>query len=136
MSNRHFLVHRYLVRYSVLGLILMLCQASTSNLVLFACFRILWGVVLAALLPALCALLSDRYSLPGYALGLANSFAKLGNLIGLLLGGILMNWLSYSALFVILASFYGLFALFVAGFHGFFFNPVSQLSNTYSDRTS
>lgn len=133
-----FLVYRYLVRYSILGLILMLCQASTSNLFLFACFRILWGVVLAALLPALCALLSDRYSLPGYALGLANSFAKLGNLIGLLLGGMLMNWLSYSALFVILASFYGLFALFVAGFHGFFINPdpVPQISNTYSDRTS
>ncbi|MCE0724018.1 MFS transporter [Legionella resiliens] len=131
-----FLVHRYLVRYSVIGLILMLCQATTSNLFLFACFRSLWGVVLAALLPALCALLSDRYSLPGYALGLANSFAKLGNLIGLLLGGMLMNWLAYSTLFVIIASFYGLFALFVAGFHGFFINPVPRISNAYSDSTS
>ncbi len=131
-----FLVHRYLMRYSVLGLMLMLCQATASSLFLFACIRILWGVVLAALLPALFALLSDRYSLPGYALGLANSFAKLGNLIGLLLGGVLINWLSYSVLFVISASFYGLFALSVFWFHRTFDNRLPYISNTYSDRTS
>ncbi|PWY55639.1 MFS transporter [Legionella qingyii] len=129
------LVRRYLIRYSVLGFILMLCQASINNLILFACIRILWGVVLAALLPALFALLSDRYPLPGYALGLANSFAKLGNLIGLLLGGLLINWLPYSTLFVIIAGLYCLFALFVPWLPGFFINPLPRFSNTYSDKT-
>ncbi len=129
------LVHRYLIHYSVLGFILMLCQACISNLIFFAFIRILWGVVLAALLPALFALLSDRYSLPGYALGLANSFAKLGNLIGLLLGGLLLNWLSYSTLFVINAGLYGLFAFFVLWLHGVFINLLPHISNTYPDRT-
>ncbi|WP_454783900.1 MFS transporter [Legionella sp. WA2024007413] len=129
-----FLVHRYLLRYSGLGFILMLCQASTNNLIVFGSLRILWGVVLAALLPALFSLLSDRYSLPGYALGLANSFAKLGNLIGLLLGGMLINWLSYSSLFIIISGLYGLFALMVLWLHGFFTNPIPQMSNIYSDQ--
>ncbi|MCW8471877.1 MFS transporter [Fluoribacter gormanii] len=130
-----FLVRSYLIRYSVLGFILMLCQASMSNLIFFACIRMLWGVVLAALLPALFALLSDRYPLPGYALGLANSFAKLGNLIGLLLGGVLINWLSYSTLFVIIAGLYSLFALFVPRLPGFLINPLPHISNNYSDKT-
>ncbi|QMT60543.1 MFS transporter [Legionella sp. PC997] len=129
-----FLVHRYLLRYSGLGFILMLCQASTNNLIVFGSLRILWGGVLAALLPALFSLLSDRYSLPGYALGLANSFAKLGNLIGLLLGGMLINWLSYSSLFIIISGLYGLFALMVLWLHGFFTNPIPQMSNIYSDQ--
>ena len=130
------LSHRYLIFYSIAGLIIMLCQAMTSDLILFACFRLLWGVVLAALLPALFALISDHYSLPGYALGLANSFAKSGNLVGLLLGGVLMTWLSYSMLFVIIAGFYGLFALCVLGYHWFFITQQPQISTTYSEVSS
>lgn len=99
VRSNSILVQRYLIRYSLFGFILMLCQAMTVNLYLFACLRILWGIVLAALLPALYALLSDRYSLPGYALGLAHSFAKLGNLLGLIVGGLLINLLPFNGLF-------------------------------------
>ncbi|KTD57577.1 MFS transporter [Legionella shakespearei] len=105
----------YLFGYSLLGCFLMMLQAFTINFYLFACIRILWGVVLAALLPALFALFSDRYSLPGYALGIANSFAKAGNLFGLLAGGFLASWLSYPAVFLMIAAIYGLFAVFVLG---------------------
>lgn len=105
----------YLFGYSLFGCFLMMIQAFSANFYLFACIRIFWGVVLAALLPALFALFSDRYSLPGYALGIANSFAKAGNLFGLLAGGFLASWLSYPALFLMIAAIYGLFAVFVLG---------------------
>jgi MFS transporter, DHA1 family, multidrug resistance protein len=105
----------YLAGYSMFGCVLMLLQAFTGNFYIFACIRILWGVVLAALLPALFALFTDRYSLPGYALGIANSFAKAGNLFGLLAGGFLASWLSYPAVFLMIAAIYALFAFFVLG---------------------
>lgn len=124
------LVQRYLVRYSLLGFILMLGQAMTMNLYLFACLRILWGIVLAALLPALYALLSDRYSLPGYALGLAHSFAKLGNLLGLVLGGLLINFLPFNGLFLIIAFFYVLFAGISWKFYWLFVPPKQQQIST------
>lgn len=111
------LVIRYLICFSALGFFLMLSQAFVSNLVLFAFIRILWGVVLAALLPALFALCCDRNLLPGYALGVANSFAKLGNLIGLLLGGVLVSTFSYPMIFIIIALVYGMFAFFVLAYH-------------------
>lgn len=111
------LVNRFLISFSALGFFLMLTQAYVSNLYLFAFIRILWGVVLAALLPALFALCSDRKLLPGYALGLANSFAKLGNLIGLLLGGVLASTFSYPVIFLIISLVYGVFAIFVLANH-------------------
>jgi MFS family permease len=111
------LVNRFLISFSVLGFLLMLTQAYVSNLYLFAFIRILWGVVLAALLPALFALCSDRNLLPGYALGLANSFAKLGNLIGLLLGGVLASTFPYPVIFLIISMVYGVFAIFVLAYH-------------------
>lgn len=125
------LVNQYLIRYSLLGAILMIIQANVSSFYLFGFIRILWGVVLAALLPALFALCSDRNLLPGYALGLANSFAKLGNLIGLLLGGILASYLPYTAIFLMIAAIYFLFAIFVYGHHLLNARQISAFSNSY-----
>lgn len=111
------LVNRYLIRYGFLGLMLMLLQAYATSFYLFACIRIAWGIVLSALLPALFALCSDRLVLPGYALGLANSAAKLGNLLGIVLGGLLTSYLPYSTLFLIIAIIYALFIIFVIAHH-------------------
>lgn len=126
-------VNFYLLRYSILGFFLMLLQAFASNFYLFACIRIMWGMVLAALLPALFALFSDRHLLPGYALGIANSFAKLGNLIGLLAGGFLASWLSYPAVFLMIAAIYGLFAVFVMSHHWLLTRQMNDLPTSYSD---
>ncbi len=111
------LVNRFLVVFSGLGSLLMFIQFVSCNLYLFVCIRILWGVVLAALLPALFALCSDRCLLPGYALGLANSFAKLGNLMGLLLGGILASTIAYPMIFLMISLIYAAFAVFAGVYH-------------------
>ncbi|AMP90023.1 MFS transporter [Legionella pneumophila] len=125
------LVNQYLIRYSVFGTVLMIIQANVDNFYLFGLIRILWGIVLAALLPALFALCSDRNLLPGYALGLANSFAKLGNLIGLLLGGIFAFYLPYPAIFMIIAGIYSLFAIFVYGYGRVNIRQMTDFSKPY-----
>ncbi|HBD7051743.1 TPA: legiobactin export MFS transporter LbtB [Legionella pneumophila] len=125
------LVNQYLIRYSVFGAILMVIQANVDNFYMFGLIRILWGVVLAALLPALFALCSDRNLLPGYALGLADSFAKLGNLIGLLLGGLFAFYLPYPAIFLIIAGIYSLFAIFVYGYERLNVRQMTDFSNSY-----
>lgn len=129
-------VNRYLIGYSVLGMVLMIIQACISNFVLFVAIRILWGVVLAALLPALFALCSDRAVLPGYALGIANSFAKTGNLIGLLLGGLLADSLSYPLIFLVIAAVYGLFALSLLLFQVASPVHIQDESRAYGDATT
>ncbi|MBL7478442.1 MFS transporter [Legionella bononiensis] len=129
-------VNLFLIRYSVLGLSLMLLQAFTSNFAIFVVLRILWGVVLAALLPALFALCSDRNVLPGYALGIANSFAKTGNLIGLLLGGLLAGCISYPLIFLVIAALYGLFAVLVLAYHVMYPIKIKDVSHLYGDATS
>ncbi|CAM2927142.1 MFS transporter [Legionella worsleiensis] len=130
------LVNLFLIRYSILGLILMLLQAFVSYTVIFVIVRILWGVVLAALLPALFVMCSDRALLPGYALGMANSFAKIGNLIGLVLGGVLTHCVSYPVVFLVIAAIYGLFALCVGGYHWFFVLRMKHFTGLYSDAAS
>ncbi|KGP63498.1 MFS transporter [Legionella norrlandica] len=129
--NNLSLVNQYLIGFSLLGALLMIAQANVTNFYLFSFIRILWGVVLAALLPALFALCSDRNLLPGYALGLANSFAKLGNLIGLLLGGFLASYLSYPSIFMVIAAIYGLFAVSVYGYHLANTRQITNFSNSY-----
>lgn len=130
------LVNRYLISYSFLGFLVMILHAYADNFYFFAGLRILWGVVLAALLPALFALCSDRYSLPGYALGMANSFAKLGNLTGLLLGGFLTSCVTYPVVFGVIAVVYGLFSVLVLG-HSLMGNrQILILSNSRLDLKS
>lgn len=101
----------YLLAYCLLGALILLAQGLLINRLSLIVARLLWGVVLAALLPALLTLISDRSDQQGYALGLANSLAKLGNLTGICLGGYLGGFMSLSQLFLIVAAIYALMAL-------------------------
>lgn len=100
----------YLLTFTLFGALLMVVQANTNYLLLLITTRLLWGIVLAALLPALFTLFSDHYSEQGYALGIANAFAKAGNLLGLFLGGYFGALISLSQLFLIIALVYLLMA--------------------------
>lgn len=101
----------YLLTYCLLGALIMLAQGLLINSLSLIVARLLWGVVLAALLPALLTLISDRSNQQGYAMGLANSLAKLGNLTGLCLGGYLAGFMSLPQLFLLVAATYALMAL-------------------------
>jgi MFS family permease len=105
------LIPCYLAAYCLIGALSMLIQAFATQFITLACARLLWGVVLAALLPALICLMSDRFRHQGYALGLANSFAKIGNLVGLILGGLMGNVMTLGQLFLLLAVAYLLMML-------------------------
>lgn len=98
----------YFLTYSAMGMVLMLAHASAQHFALLCLVRFLWGIVIAALLPALFALVSDHCSRQGYAIGLANSLAKLGNLSGLLLGGWLAGFMPLSSIFLVLSLVYAL----------------------------
>lgn len=101
-------VRRYLLSFTLAGSLLMLAHGLCHQLALLILIRICWGLVLAALLPALFTLISDQINRQGYALGLANALAKTGNLFGLLAGGVLADGLAVSQLFLIIALIYGL----------------------------
>ncbi|STX30099.1 multidrug resistance efflux pump [Legionella beliardensis] len=105
-------IKSYLFFYSFLGCLMMLGHAFfTTHFIVLASIRLLWGIVLAALLPALFCLISDRYHHQGLAIGWANAFAKIGNLIGIILGGWLGSYLSIQSLFCCLACIYAVIAL-------------------------
>ena len=104
-------IRYYLAGYSVLGLLLMLIQASSTQLPLLFVTRLVWGMVLAALLPAFICLISDRCARQGYAIAVANSFAKTGNVSGLVLGGWMGVWMPMHQMFLLLAGAYTLMML-------------------------
>ncbi|WP_133128677.1 MFS transporter [Legionella nagasakiensis] len=110
-------VNQYLLGYSLLGALVMIAHAFAGNIYLFAVARIVWGIVLAALLPALFSLLTDRIQATGYALGVANSFAKLGNLSGIACGGVIANGVSFRTFFLIVAALYGFIAVLIFTYH-------------------
>lgn len=101
-------IKQYLLHFSVLGALIMLAHAYAQGVILLIPIRLLWGIVLAALLPALFTLLHDQHPQPGYALGLANSFAKLGNLMGIFLGGYCASLFTLSQLFLVVALIYAI----------------------------
>ncbi|WP_419419610.1 MFS transporter [Legionella sp. D16C41] len=104
-------IKAYLISYSLLGVLIMLGHAVfTSSILALGFIRLLWGLVLGALLPALFCLMSDRFEHYGFAIGWANTFAKIGNLIGIGLGGFLSNYLAVYYLFILLACVYALIA--------------------------
>ena len=70
--------------------------------------RLLWGICLGALLPALLRLLVDN-SDPnkcGFLLGFGNSATKFGNLLGILAGSLIEGLLGYSETFFITGIIY------------------------------
>ncbi|CEK11998.1 MFS transporter [Legionella hackeliae] len=100
------LVKNYFRGYFLLAIALMIALLFIQTPLLLAVVRFSWGVVLAAVLPALFALISDNADNQGYWLGLANSCAKLGNLAGILLGGWIAGILSLNFIFLIVAGVY------------------------------
>lgn len=108
---------RFLSVCALLGAFSMLLQALDAGYVVSALARFCWGITLGALLPALFCEISDRAEVPGEAIGMANAFAKAGNILGVGLGGFAAGLMPLSALFLLLAVLYGLFMVIVeAGF--------------------
>lgn len=92
---------------------LLALQAFSRNPYVFVALRILWGVFLAALLPVLTSLLSDRSTdqQQGWVLGIGNSAAKAGALLGILAGSIALAYLPAIYLFAPVALLYLLCAM-------------------------
>jgi|GEM_PF-184296 len=93
--------------------VVTLWQGWSHQIWLFMLARAAWGVLLGALLPVFYSLLSRRAAEPqqGHALGLGNSAAKAGALLGLGLGTLSMMWLPQSYLFLPVAGVYLIAAL-------------------------
>ncbi|QDP71211.1 multidrug efflux MFS transporter [Legionella israelensis] len=104
-------IKTYFVTYSGIGMLLMLAHACMQNFALLCLIRLCWGIVIAALLPALFTLVSDLSPKQGYAIGLANSLAKMGNLTGLLLGGWFAGFIPLPFIFFLLAMVYALISV-------------------------
>jgi MFS family permease len=88
-------------------------QASSTNIVCFVLARVLWGVALAALLPVFYGLLSSQTASchQGQVLGLGNSAAKVGALLGAAAGGLVLAWLPIRYAFWPVVALYGLSAI-------------------------
>jgi MFS family permease len=104
----------YFYYFLILLIVLMLGHAFIQQPLILLGIRLGWGVVFAALLPALFTLISDCSSEQGYAMGLANAFAKLGNLIGILLGGWLSIFMPFHHIFLVITGIY--FCMFILVF--------------------
>jgi len=90
-------------------------QALSDNLWLFVVSRLIWGIFLAALLPVFYSFLSSEASntRQGAVLGLGNSAAKAGGLIGMLVGSLSLAYLSTEQLFWPVSGVYVLCALVI-----------------------
>lgn len=88
-------------------------QAMSSNIVVFIAARVLWGICLGALLPVFYSLLSKAAAdhQQGHVLGMGNSAAKAGALIGIGIGAVAMIWLPVAYLFWPVVVTYGVAAL-------------------------
>ncbi len=97
--------------------VVTLLQGFSHAIGLFMLARVAWGVLLGALLPVFYSLLSRKAAQgqQGHALGLGNSAAKAGALLGLGLGTVSMMWLPISYLFLPVAGVYIVAALGIRG---------------------
>lgn len=111
-------VRRYFYIGFGLGALLMVAHGLAANLPQLLVIRLLWGGVISAMLPALFSLVSDLSTRQGYALGLANSLAKMGNFNGLLLGGWLAGRLPLTQVFFVISLFYFLMLFLVHRYPG------------------
>ncbi|WP_410209919.1 MFS transporter [Aquirhabdus sp.] len=91
----------------------VVAQAISSNIAVFIAARVVWGVCLGALLPVFYSLLSKVAAdhQQGHVLGLGNSAAKAGALIGIGIGAVAMMWLPVAYLFWPVVVTYGVAAL-------------------------
>jgi MFS family permease len=87
-------------------------QAICSQILWFQLIRLCWGICLGALLPVFYMLLSrSAGQVQGYVLGLGNSAAKAGALLGTGIGAAAMLWLPVSWLFWVVVCMYVLAAV-------------------------
>ena len=105
-NNKPHLISMYFSIVALLGGLVMILHAYANSVIALIPIRFLWGVVFASLLPALFALISDHSNKSGYYIGLANSFAKLGNLSGLIIGGYAAGFMPLNQLFLLTAFSY------------------------------
>jgi MFS family permease len=91
--------------------ILMLCHLWVKDGTSLLLVRFLWGLCLAAILPALLYLLKDHCSGAGQQIGQGQSMAKWGNFFGYLIGGSVAAVLSLRFGFIAVAGIYLLLAL-------------------------
>jgi MFS transporter, DHA1 family, multidrug resistance protein len=100
-KNKPQAIFPYFFGVALLGFIIMTAHSATHSVIGLILIRFLWGVVFASLLPALFALISDYSSKSGYYIGIANSFTKLGNFSGLMLGGFGAGILALNQIFLL-----------------------------------
>nr|WP_315463515.1 MFS transporter [uncultured Rhodoferax sp.] len=88
-------------------------QASSHDFTLVVLSRVVWGVGLGALLPVFYSLLSQQVSTDqqGWVLGMGNSAAKAGALLGAAAGGAVLAWMPLSAAFWPVVAMYGVAAV-------------------------
>jgi MFS transporter, DHA1 family, staphyloferrin B biosynthesis exporter len=91
--------------------ILMLCHLWVKDGIGLLLVRFLWGVGLAAILPALLYLLKDHCNGAGQQVGQGQSMAKWGNFFGYLIGGSVAAALSLRFGFIAVAGIYLILAL-------------------------
>lgn len=100
----------YLIGLCVFASLVLLLQAHCHKYYAVFMCRMLWGVVLSAMLPALYSLLTEQTSKRGTIIGIANSHAKLGNLLGVMLGAWVSGFVTYNDLFMVMSLLYLLMA--------------------------
>jgi MFS family permease len=86
--------------------ILILCHLWVKTALGLLLVRFLWGICLAAILPALLYLLKAQVHGVGQQIGLGQSMAKWGNLCGYLLGGAIAALLSLALGFIAVSIIY------------------------------
>lgn len=100
----------------------------------FLASRLVWGIWQGALLPVAYALIANSVatSQQGFALGLGNSAAKAGALLGTVLGGIGMGLVGLADSFWLVALTYALAALGIRWVRAFTPTPASSILSTHT----
>ena len=107
-GNKKAMTYSYLASITLFAAVLMCLHGTSQNIHALLLIRFAWGLVLGSLLPTLYTMISDygQGRQHGYLIGIANSFAKLGNLSGVFLGAWLAGLLSLSHVFLAMALVY------------------------------
>lgn len=106
--NKRAMTFFYLSSVTLFAAILMILHGVSQNFTVLLGVRLGWGIVLGTLLPAIYTVISEQGQgrQQGYYIGVANSFAKLGNLSGLFLGAWLVGLITLSHVFLAIALVY------------------------------
>lgn len=94
-----------------LAAMILAFQSMTQSMIAILLCRLLWGLILGALLPGLYVMITEIGYAKGYFLGLANSISKCGNLSGIYIGAFASGWMRYEQLFLLMASVYALLSV-------------------------